>query len=89
MNSRQRRKFKKFALKILKEEAFNITKDTMLSEMIELQYQLTRWEKYQNLKIKLDAGYGKHLDGNWFYIIPANVAAESALKLQLDEGMSW
>ncbi len=41
-------------------------------------------KNHKQLKIKLQDQYGHHLNGHWFYVIPADIYAEAALKLHME-----
>ncbi len=84
MNAKQRRQFKNYAIKTLTEEAAKITGDEMLAELVKAVAELAKWEKHKQLRIKLQDQYGPHLNGHWFYVIPADIYAEAALKLHME-----
>ena len=84
MNAKQRRKFKTFAIATIEEAARELSPDTCLAELAKAQAQLTRWDKYQNLRVKLGDNHGSILAGHWFYLIPADEHAAKALENHSD-----
>lgn len=84
MNAKQRKQFKNYAIRTLTEEAEKITGDEMLAELIQAIAELSKWEKHKQLRIKLQNQYGTHLNGHWFYLVPADIYAEVALKLHME-----
>jgi len=83
MNAAQRRKFRTYAIKVLREEAELLTGNQVLSDLIECQAELTKWENHKALRIKLQDQYGPALNGHWFYLVPADEYAKAALKQHL------
>ena len=84
MNAKQRRKFKKFAIETIEEAARELSPETCLAELVKSQAELTRWEKYMNLRVKLGDNHGSILAGHWFYLVPADGFAAKALEEHRD-----
>jgi len=80
MNAKQRRKFKKLAIETIKEAAREFSPEECLTELVMAQAQLTRWEKYRHLRVKLGDDHGSILAGHWFYLVPADEYAAKALE---------
>ena len=80
MNAKQRRKFKRFAISTIEEAAREVSPDTCMAELVKTQAQLTRWDKYRNLRVKLGDNHGSILAGHWFYLVPADEYATKALE---------